>query len=204
MLSLDSDCAAERTCDEENMPESAFVGFDGANQRQLIKFIRPSPTERSLPDFFDERGRRANGANLQSTDCICLLRKQLAYLGRRKSDSPVCTENGTFGMLAIAGGGVGDVLRTDVDEGPLGERIEQAFHHRRRHTQSLQRLPLVVGVSVRRARDVGVLVVDARDRVRTVAAEQLGGEPCQLREHDGCRARSEHHLARLHQRLRDV
>ena len=91
----------ERTCDKENMPESAFVGFDGANQRQLVKFIRPSPTERSLPDFFDERGRRTDGANLQSTDCICILRKQLAYLGRSKGDSPVCKENGTFGMLPV-------------------------------------------------------------------------------------------------------
>src|SRR5258708_4785860 len=69
------------------MPESAFVGLDGTNQWQLIKFIRPSPTERSLPDFFDQRGRRADGANLQSTDCVCILREQLADFTGGKSRS---------------------------------------------------------------------------------------------------------------------
>src|SRR5260370_6403092 len=83
------------------MPESAFVGLDETKQWQLIKFIRPSPTERSLPDFFDQRGRRADGANLQSTDCVCILREQLADFRGGKCDSPVCTENGTLGMLPV-------------------------------------------------------------------------------------------------------
>src|SRR6202158_1690697 len=80
----------ERTCDEEDMPESAFVGFDGANQRQLIKFIRPSPAKLLLSNFFNQRGGRANRANIQSTDCVCIPRKELADLGRRKSDRRVC------------------------------------------------------------------------------------------------------------------
>src|SRR5437016_10690781 len=53
----------ERTCDEENMPEPAFVGFGGANQREVIKFIRPRPAKFSLPNFFyqGERDRKSGG-----------------------------------------------------------------------------------------------------------------------------------------------
>ena len=83
------------------MPEISFVRSDRANQRQLRKFIRPSPAKLSLANFFYQVERRANGANVQSTYSIGVSRKELADFGSGEGDSAMCAENRTFGMLPV-------------------------------------------------------------------------------------------------------
>src|SRR4029077_18521069 len=73
---------AQRAGYNERVTIQTFVRIDRANKWKLRKFLRLAPAQRSVADFLDEQGRRADVRDFEPANSDRVARDQQTWLWR--------------------------------------------------------------------------------------------------------------------------